>query len=114
MIIDDEVYLEHYGKKGMRWGQRKVSGGARSTGKFLKKHKKGVAISGTVLVAAGASFAAGKVSGGKGKVPISVMNQRSGQLVRDIGNQFVKDKIDRTVVLNYGRQIREGLINING
>lgn len=22
MILDDEVYLEHYGKKGMRWGKR--------------------------------------------------------------------------------------------
>ena len=22
MIIDDEVYLEHYGKKGMKWGTR--------------------------------------------------------------------------------------------
>ncbi len=22
MILDEEVYLEHYGKKGMRWGKR--------------------------------------------------------------------------------------------
>lgn len=23
MIIDDDVYLEHYGKKGMKWGSRR-------------------------------------------------------------------------------------------
>lgn len=25
MIVDEEVYLQHYGKKGMRWGQRRTA-----------------------------------------------------------------------------------------
>lgn len=25
MIVDESVYLEHYGKSGMKWGQRKTN-----------------------------------------------------------------------------------------
>ncbi len=25
MIVDEDIYLEHYGKKGMRWGERRAA-----------------------------------------------------------------------------------------
>lgn len=32
MIIQEDVYLEHYGKKGMKWGVRNSSGGSSKGG----------------------------------------------------------------------------------
>ncbi len=41
MIIDEEVYLAHYGKKGMRWGVRK-SGSLKTKKKPLTAREKRV------------------------------------------------------------------------
>ena len=78
MIISEEVYfehdldeisdfLEHHGIKGQKWGirnkitkgTRAVGRGARKTGNFVKKHRKGIAIGvgSTALIAAGALVA---------------------------------------------------------
>ena len=42
MIVDEEQYLEHYGKKGMRWGTRSASprSVARQRNKALNKASK--------------------------------------------------------------------------
>ena len=31
MIVDEDVYMAHYGKKGMKWGQRKSAAASLST-----------------------------------------------------------------------------------
>lgn len=33
MIIDEDLYLEHFGKKGMRWGKRSAKGSAPKVGR---------------------------------------------------------------------------------
>lgn len=33
MILEEKVYLEHYGKKGMKWGKRNTKAGRYSTPK---------------------------------------------------------------------------------
>lgn len=48
MIIDAEVYLEHYGVPGMKWGVRKTAGGSAKKGDsdiVLKKNTKIVNVS---------------------------------------------------------------------
>lgn len=37
MIVDEEVYLEHFGVKGMHWGQRKVKDSGDTPKKALTK-----------------------------------------------------------------------------
>lgn len=75
MIIEEELYLEHYGKKGMQWGVRtaKTAGrgvktgaqatgrgtkrAAKATGKFIKDDPKRAAFIGFGLVYAGVLIA---------------------------------------------------------
>lgn len=66
MIVEEEVYLEHYGKQGMRWGVRtaktvgrgtksaakSVGRGAKKTVKFAKEHPK---LTASVVAGAGAA-----------------------------------------------------------
>ncbi|MBA2727658.1 MAG: hypothetical protein H0U49_05745 [Parachlamydiaceae bacterium] len=70
MVIDEDIYLEHFGVKGMQWGVRKAVSGSVSTGKaigrgtkrtvkYVNRNKKTVA-----KVAAGAAFAAALLAGG--------------------------------------------------
>lgn len=40
MFIDEEVYLEHHGVKGMHWGVRKARKEIRSVGKSARKARK--------------------------------------------------------------------------
>jgi hypothetical protein len=64
MIIDEDIYIQHFGVKGMRWGVRNdddESSGSDSSGekkpRFTPRQKKaiiaGAAIAGTLLVAYG-------------------------------------------------------------
>jgi Ni,Fe-hydrogenase III small subunit len=54
MIVDEEVYLKHFGVKGMRWGQRKsTSSNTDSKDKSHKNLKRGAAV-----IAIGAAAAA--------------------------------------------------------
>ncbi len=57
MIVDEEIYLEHYGKKGMQWGVRNKSNKTPLTAKEKKQKRqkridKGAQIVGTALYAA--------------------------------------------------------------
>lgn len=64
MIIDEEVYLEHFGKKGMKWGVRKDSS---SDSKRVSNKKKAVAV-GVLVVGAAFTIAVLKKNG---NTPIS-------------------------------------------
>jgi hypothetical protein len=37
LIIDEEDFLQHYGKKGMKWGTRSTGGSSRQRNKNLNK-----------------------------------------------------------------------------
>lgn len=65
----DEDFLEHFGVKGMKWGQSKAP---MTRG---EKFKRGAKIAGGVAVIAGAAFIAYKISkGGSGNIPISSLS----------------------------------------
>lgn len=51
MIVDEEYFLQHYGKKGMKWGVRKASKGSKGS----KPKRLGL---GKQAVLAGTTFAA--------------------------------------------------------
>lgn len=117
-----ENFLEHHGIMGMHWGIRnkhpsldRISRIARGTSiktaKLIRKHPK----TSTAIVSAAGAGVLATILGRRGMISIAeantLANKRSGKLVRDIGHQFVTDSIDKKVVLNFGRQIKEGLIN---
>ncbi len=127
MIINEDIYLKqskekknqevddllkHFGMKGMRWGVRNQKRNASDTPSRNQKLKK-VAIGAGVI--GGATFA-GVLLGRKGHISISqaqsMANKKGGQAIRDVGHKFVKNNIDKQVVLNYGRQVRQGLYNL--
>lgn len=104
MIISEDVYLEHFGVKGMKWGRRK-SRTSESTNQSLapkKKHKaaKRIGIAaltyGALAVTAGAGLAF--ISSDKGN---DIMKQAAKNIVEkkavkqaNAGRIFVKDYID--------------------
>ncbi len=60
MIIEEDIYLEHYGKKGMRWGvrnreQRREDPWNRTPGKRRNDRQQAAA---SAIVGAGVIFAA--------------------------------------------------------
>lgn len=72
MVIDEEIYLEHFGKKGMKWGVRNaksvgksIGRGTKKTYKLAKKHPKA-----TASIAAGTVFVVGLLTAkGRNKIP---------------------------------------------
>jgi hypothetical protein len=50
MIVDEDVYLEHFGIKGMRWGVRNDEDGAKSESRFSDRQKKAAVILGSAAV----------------------------------------------------------------
>lgn len=111
MIIEDEFVLEHFGKKGMRWGVRNKVNQVKNI-KVTPKEKKAAVISAGI----GASFIAGRILGRRGHISImdanKLANEKAGRAVREVGYEFVKGHIDKQLVLNYGRQVREGLVKV--
>lgn len=59
MEIDADVYLEHFGKKGMKWGSRRASN--KSVNQNRSRNQK-IAVA---LVTAGSAFLAARFVGGK-------------------------------------------------
>ena len=58
MLLDEELYLKHYGKKGMKWGQRRAQ--RKRNNKNQSKSEKTV----VALVAAGAAFMGARLVSG--------------------------------------------------
>ncbi len=69
MIVDEGSYLEHYGKKGMKWGQRRALN-KESRAKYWDKQKK-------------------EVLEARGKVASGQVKQES----KDAKAQYKKDKV---------------------
>jgi hypothetical protein len=55
VILDEEVYLEHYGVKGMRWGVRKDASGV---GKYRTPEEKAARKRKAVSISVGLAFVA--------------------------------------------------------
>lgn len=114
-----EDFLSHFGVKGMRWGVSRAKT-QEQIDQRNRRLKKGAAIGGAVAIAAGASFVAGRISGGKGKVKVSDMNKGTAKLIRDIGANYThgilkSEDIHSTIAIkNTARQVEEGLIDIVG
>lgn len=127
-MVEDEVndFLEHFGVKGMQWGVRRAAsatgrGAARAskaTGRGIKRgaqyanqHRRGTA---EVIAAVGIAAASATIAR-RGTMSLSsantMANQRSGQLLSDVGRRFVNDRTESEVITNFGRQVREGLIS---
>lgn len=110
MIIDEEVYLEHFGVKGMHWGVRKDR--TKSGSGYIKKkkdwgnEKRAAAILGSVAaagaIAAGTIFAnqhrsstvgkapehAKKFAESQAREPVDIVHASRG---RDLGYRFLRD-----------------------
>lgn len=48
MIVEEDLYLEHYGKKGMKWGERKAAKQVRREGRAKKFDDKASNIQGKI------------------------------------------------------------------
>ncbi len=111
-VQEVDEFLEHWGVKGMKWGIRNQKFNTSDNSSRNRKIKKFVIGAGVV---SGATFV-GALLGRRGHISISqaqsMANKKGAQALRDIGRQFVKDDIDKKVVFNYARQVREGLYNL--
>ena len=70
MILDEDVtnFIEHFGKKGMRWGQRKAVSVGTKTGRIIRKNPSNKALNvGFGIVGA---LAARKILGGQGQLAL--------------------------------------------
>lgn len=119
LILGENYFLEHYGKKGMKWGvRRRVSGSAaqvgRITGKQIKnlkknredrirltkKEKKQLTVAalkttGGVAVAAGAAYAL-HYMGNRGRTPI--VKVKANKDFIDVGSRVVKTIFERNMI----------------
>lgn len=94
MIVDEDVYLEHFGVKGMKWGVRREKQETQTTGnEALKKDNS----SRNRKFAAGVAVVAGTVA------VAAILNRRGGIKVSSLGNlssttrgqSFLRDRFRR-------------------
>lgn len=105
MIIDEDVYLEHHGVKGMKWGVRK---NRNSTPKQPWSTKKKVGV-GLGVAAVVAGTAAAIFISKNGNLPFSSISKPSAEskkLVEDLGKKVVQG--NPTSVLHASRAKNTG------
>jgi hypothetical protein len=87
MIIEEDIYLEHYGKKGMKWGVRK----AREKKEFHERSGKQKAVIigvGAIGALAGARFVASRTR----SIPAAVI---IGSATSAVGMEITERLLDR-------------------
>jgi hypothetical protein len=105
-------YLEHVGKKGMKWGKRTFGTKGNKPTEAQQKNRKKAKVVGGVAILAGTA-AAGVVLGRRGRIKISDANKlasaKSAKLVNEVGSFFVKNNVDKLVLAANVRDIAEGI-----
>lgn len=126
ITIDQEVdiFLEHFGAKGMKWGSRKPKSARTETQKSHAKRNRNLKIGGAVL--GSAAIAASvlyfrKRGGAHAKIKLSSLKTGSKKVFTEVGNQaltshiktiglFKVDSIDQVSVLQkHAKQIKSPL-----
>lgn len=80
MLINEDVYLEHYGKKGMRWGVRKArdtsvdKSGQKKERKKLTPQQKQLLVVGGIVAASAGAIIAGHILGQNNSRKVSSLN----------------------------------------
>lgn len=96
MIVEENVYLEHFGTKGMRWGVRKHRDEAERAARFSDKTKRNLKIGAGVATAAaltvGTVYATRYVGANGGRL----MSQISGSASRVLQGQQAVSAIMRS------------------
>ncbi len=109
MIIEEDIYLEHFGIKGMQWGVRKskTSSSKGTKGKINTKKKVAIGVGVGITIAAGSAFVANRSRANKAKTlanivrsndarnNISVGRQHAGMVFRSNGYAYPANTIFR-------------------
>lgn len=92
-MIEEEIYLEHYGKKGMRWGNRKSSDRITLTDRFranmgaqriLAEQNKKEIVKARVALASGKSQAAVDKAKSDYKAALKAKDQKGAAMAKKI------------------------------
>lgn len=95
MIIEEEVYLEHFGVKGMHWGVRNKRGGTQEQRRSgNKKFVRNLAIGSAVGIGGGLAVAALMKHHGQLKAKQIVRSQEN---IRRMGENFAKSSLKQSV-----------------
>lgn len=92
MIVNEEdydTYLEHFGVKGMHWGQRKADGsGGHET---AKKVAKGVAAGAVIVGGAAASVYVLKKHGAKKAIEVGMKSYAKAKTIKGVTDKIKSD-----------------------
>jgi len=112
MIFDEEVYLEHYGVKGMRWGKRNRALNKASRDKDWKEQEVKV-LAARERVKSGETKATYKAAKKQYKTnQIELGTREARKIINEAKDQRLDDLLTARLPANRKEMIRKSIINM--